>query len=189
MTTRWISVVVAALSVLWGCGGSDKEAQEKAATQVGAEKVEEMSREADKIIDQQMEKIHEQEAATFPCSLFPQEEIEALVGNPLEEGRYTFENRSEDGRKYGSESCAWSAKGAEGNEVNLWVSLAKHFDPHQVVCYPPLGAADNNPWAPKKVPGIGDQAWWEYEKSWGIGTKCPVPKGLPSRLAGNATGP
>jgi len=170
MTRRWIVVVIVALSVLWGCGGSDRGEQEKAATQLNPGKIAEMSGEAEKIVDQQMEKIQEQEAATFPCSLFPQEEIDALVGNALETGSYTFEHRSEEARDYRSESCAWSAKGAEGNEVSLWVSLAKDFDSGQVVCYPPLGAEADNPYAPKKIPGIGDQAWWDYDKSWGIGT-------------------
>ncbi|MEK6775888.1 MAG: hypothetical protein AABY87_03265 [bacterium] len=159
MKTRWMTWMASGLVLLCSCGTSDKETAETPSVQSSAAEVEEMTREADKIVEQEMENMQKQEAATFPCSVFTQEEIEALAGNPLDKGSYMFENRTEDDRVYKSESCAWSAKGGQGNEVSLQVSLAKHFDSGQVVCYPPLGAEDDNPWAPKKVSGVGDQAW------------------------------
>lgn len=39
--------------------------------------------------------------------------------------------------------------------------LPKHFDSGQVECSP--GSAN------EEISGIGDQAWWEYQRSWGIG--------------------
>lgn len=170
MKKGWMIWMAAGLVLLCSCGTSDKETAETPSVQSSPAEVEEMTREADQIVGQGMEKMQKQEAATFPCSVFTQEEIEALAGNPLDKGSYMFENRTEDDRVYKGESCAWSAKGGQGNEVSLRVSQAKHFDSGQVVCYPALGAEADNRWAPKKIPGIGDQAWWEYKKSWGMGT-------------------
>jgi hypothetical protein len=110
------------------------------------------------------------EEVVFPCNVFTQEEIEALAGNPLGIGRYTFENLTEDGSSYGGESCSWSTVGGKGNEISIRVSLAKHFGAGQVECYPPPGAGTDDPQAPKKISLIGDQAWWSYRKNYGVGT-------------------
>ena len=170
MRLRWIAVLGLVLFLWLGCSRSDQSVAERAVTETELEQIEEMTKKAEQIIEQEMDKIQKAEAATYPCSVFPQEELETLIGNPLEKGSYTFVHRSENDREYRSESCSWSAKGAEGNEVSLWVSRAKHFDSGQVICYPPLGAGANNPWAPKRIAGIGDEAWWEYQTSGGIGT-------------------
>lgn len=138
------------------------EADEKGGIQPPSGQVEGIDPQAQKIIDQQMKGLQEREAATFPCSLFPQAEIDALVGNPLDKGSYAFNHRVEDDRQYKSESCDWSVVGGEGNEVGLWVSLPRHFASGQVECSP--GSTN------RKITGIGDQAWWEYQKYFGMGT-------------------
>jgi len=121
-----------------------------------------IDKEAQQIIDQQMENVKQKEAAAFPCSLFSQSDIDTLLGNPLDKGSYAFENVSENERRYKRESCSWSALRGEGNEVSLWVALPKHFESGQVECSP--GSDD------RKVSGIGDHAWWEYQKFFGMGT-------------------
>jgi hypothetical protein len=123
---------------------------------------EHINKEAEKVIDQQLNDLQEREAATFPCSLFPQTEIEPLVGNPLDKGSYAFNNVTSNGLQYKSESCNWSAAGGSGNEVGLWVSLPKHFASGRVECVP---GSDY-----QKTSGIGDQAWWDYKKFFGMGT-------------------
>lgn len=121
-----------------------------------------IDRPAQKIIERQMKSLEEREAATFPCSLFPQAEIEALVGNPLDKGSYAFNNVTTNDRRYKSESCDWSAAGGDGNEVGLSVSLPKHFASGEVECVPGSGSQNTS--------GIGDQAWWDYQKFFGLGT-------------------
>jgi len=123
---------------------------------------EQSNKEAQEIINQQMVSLQQKEAATFPCSMFSQSELEALVGNPLDKGSYAFNNVTENDRRYKTESCDWSAAQGEGNEVGLWIALRKHFDSGQVECSP--GSDD------RKISGIGDQAWWEYQKFFGMGT-------------------
>lgn len=118
--------------------------------------------EAQKVIDQQMKRMQEKEAATFPCSLFPQAEIEALVGNRVDKGAYAFNHVIRDDHQYKSQSCDWSAAVGNGNEVDLTVSLPKHFASGQVECEP---GSEN-----QKTTGIGDQAWWDYKKFFGMGT-------------------
>jgi hypothetical protein len=116
---------------------------------------------AQAIIDQQLQRMQEREAATFPCSLFPQAELEALLGNPLDKGSYAFNNVSDNDHSYKSESCAWSAAQGSGNEADLWVSQPKHFVSGQVECSPGSG---------QEISGIGDQAWWNFQKYFGTGT-------------------
>lgn len=155
MKRKWRIWMVVGLVLSFSCGPTHTEAEE---TGQGGQ----IDKEAQEIIEEQMKSLQEREAATFPCSLFPQAEIEALVGNPLDKGSYTFNHRFEDDRQYQSESCDWSAAGGEGNEVDLWVSLPKHFSSGRVECSP---GSDN-----RKVSGIGDQAWWEYQEYFGMGT-------------------
>jgi Yip1 domain len=118
-------------------------------------------KQAQAIIGQQLKSMQEQEAAKFPCRLFPQAELEALLGNPLDMGSYAFNNVSENDHAYKSESCAWSAAQGQGSEVALWVSLPQHFASGQVECAPGAGQA---------IAGIGDQAWWDFKKYFGMGT-------------------
>ncbi|HXH72443.1 MAG TPA: hypothetical protein VNI58_06495 [Mariprofundaceae bacterium] len=153
--------ILLSLSLLASCGSSDNESNETTAPQATPEQVEQMQKDAQKIIEQQMTKMQQKEAATWPCSLFPQADIEALAGNPLDKGSYAFVNADENGHLYKREACDWSAKGGEGNEVSLWVSLPKHFKSGQVECDSGSGNA---------ATGIGDKAWWDYQKYWGMGT-------------------
>ena len=159
MKLRCVGWMAMSLLLLSACGTPDKEIE--TLDQANPEQVKEAQEEASKIIERQMANLKEKEASTFPCSLFQQEEIEGLAGNPLDKGSYMFNHVSENERNYRSESCDWSAKGGEGNEVSLWVSLPKHFDSAKVECSP--GSA-------KKISGIGDQAWWDYQKYFGMGT-------------------
>jgi hypothetical protein len=116
---------------------------------------------AQAIVDQQLQRMQTQEAATFPCSLYTQAELEELAGNALDKGSYAFNNVSENDHVYKSESCAWSAAQGQGNEVNLWVSLPQHFASGHVECAPGSG---------QEISGIGDKAWWDYQKYFGTGT-------------------
>lgn len=162
MILRWIVWTAVTLVVLSSCGAPDKAADETTPAQATPEQIKEMQREADKVIEQQMANLQRKQASTFPCSLFSQQEIDAVAGNPLDKGSYTFNHVSDNDHNYRSESCDWSAKGGEGNEVALWVSLPKHFDSSKVECSP--GNANN------RISGIGDQAWWDYQKYFGMGT-------------------
>lgn len=161
MKLTWVAGMALSLALLSSCGTPDMETNKATSAPATPERVKEMQQEADKIIEQQMTNLQQKEASTFPCSLFPQPEIEALAGNPLDKGSYTFNHVSANDHTYRSESCDWSAKGGEGNEVGLWVSLPKHFDSGKVECSP--GSAD------KQIAGVGDQAWWEYQKFFGMG--------------------
>jgi hypothetical protein len=152
-------LVLMGLIFLSSYGSSGLKADDTTVTQYPSGQA---NKEAQKIIDQQMEVNKQKEASTFPCSLFEQSEIETLVGNPLDKGSYAFNNRFENNHQYKSESCSWSPMQGEGNEVSLWVSQPKHFDSGQVECSP----GDDN----RKISGIGDQAWWEYQKYFGMGT-------------------
>jgi len=159
MKLDWRVLVLMELIFLSSYGSSSSEADEATVTQYPYEQA---NMEAQKIIDQQMEALKQKEASTFPCSLFEQSEIEILVGNPLAKGSYAFNNRFENNRQYKSESCIWSPMQGEGNEVSLWVNQPKHYDSGQVECSP---GNDN-----RKISGIGDQAWCEYQKYFGMGT-------------------
>jgi hypothetical protein len=161
MTLRAAAWMAMNLVLLASCGTPDRSSESTPA-QATPEQIKEKQQEAGKIIDQQLARLKQKEAAQFPCSLFPQQEIEALVGNPLETGSYTFNNVTHNDHQFRSESCDWSARGGEGSEVGVWVSLPKHFDSGKVECSP--GSAN------AKVPGIGDQAWWEYQRYFGMGT-------------------
>jgi hypothetical protein len=152
MKRNWMGWMLAGLVLSFACGPIRAVAAEGG----------QIDPEAQKIIGQQMKHMQEREAATFPCSLFPQAEIEALVGNPLEKGSYTFNNVITGDHQYQSVSCDWSAARNGGNEVDLTVSLPKHFASGQVECEP--GSDD------QKTTGIGDQAWWDYQKFFGMGT-------------------
>jgi hypothetical protein len=118
--------------------------------------------EAQAIIAQRLKRMQEREAATFPCSLFTQAGLEALLGNPLDSGHYAFNHVDDNGHQYGSESCGWSAAQGGGNAADLWVSRPGQFASGRVECSP--GSAGH------EISGSGDQAWWEFGKSSGIGT-------------------
>lgn len=163
MKPGWISSMAMSLVLLSSCGPSEKAKDEPTPAPASPEQIRQAQQEADKIIKEQMAKVQQREASTFPCSLFTQQEIEALAGNPLDKGSYALNHVSEDDHNYRSQSCDWSAKTTEGNEVGVWVSLPKHFDSDKVECSPGSASAS-------KIPGLGDQAWWEYQKSYGMGT-------------------
>jgi len=162
MKLKWMFWMVAGLLLLSACGSSDTDTDEAKTAQATPEQIEAMQQDAQKIVEQQMAKLQQREASTWPCSLFPQADIETLVGNTLDKGSYAFVNTDDNGHQYKREACDWSAKGGEGNEVSLWVSLPKHFASGKVECSP--GSVG------KDISGIGDQAWWEYQKYWGMGT-------------------
>jgi len=171
MNVKWVVGVAVGLLLLSCYGGAGALFADTAFAQGLPGQGEHIDPEAQKIIDQQMKSLKEQEAATFPCSLFPQAEIEALVGNPLDKGSYAFNNVSTNDRQYKSESCDWSAAGGGGNEVGLSVSLPKHFASGQVEC---VAGSDY-----QKTTGIGDQAWWDYKKFFGMGTlRVCAPKAM-----------
>jgi hypothetical protein len=152
MKRKWMVWMAAGLVLSFSCGPTRAEAGQGG----------QIDPDAQRIIDQQMKGLKEREAATFPCSLFPQAEIETLVGNPLDKGAYAFNNVIRNDHQYKSESCDWSAAGGDGNEVGLTVSLPKHFASGEVECEP--GSDD------QKTSGVGDQAWWDYQKFFGMGT-------------------
>jgi hypothetical protein len=156
------------LSWVVGCGGGRPEEAEPEA-QLPAREVEQLWEQAGEIIDEELGKVAAKEAARFPCSLFEQQEVEALIGNALEPASYTFENISENGHDYQGESCEWFTFADDANEIGLRVSQAKHFQSGSVECKAPSNA-DSGPHAPRSTPGIGESAWWEYDKSWGMGT-------------------
>jgi hypothetical protein len=162
MQLRYFAWIVMSLVCLSSCGTSDKAEEETAPGQASPEQIKQQQKEADRIIDQQLANVRKKEASTFPCSLFPAQELEALVGNPLDSGSYAFNHVTENDRSYKSESCDWSAGFGEGNEARLWVSLPKHFASGTVECSP--GSTNS------EISGIGDRAWWEYMKSFGMGT-------------------
>ena len=162
MKPRWVIWMVMNLALLPSCGAPDKAADQKTPAQAAPGQVKDLQKEADRIVEQQMANLQTKEASTFPCSLFPQQEIERLAGNPLDKGSYTFNNITVDDHSYKSESCDWSAKGGQGNEVVLSVSLPKHFKSGAVEC--------EQDHANKKISGPGDQSRWEYVKSFGMGT-------------------
>jgi hypothetical protein len=162
MKQRRVGWMALSLVLLSSCGSPDKKTDDTTPAQATPEQVKKAQEEAGKIIDQQLASVQRKEAATFPCSLYSQQEIDALAGNPLQAGSYTFNHVSHNDHKFRSESCDWSAKSGEGNEVGLWVSLPKHFDSGKVECSP--GNANT------KISGVGDQAWWEYQKYFGMGT-------------------
>jgi len=154
--------MIMGLGLLAACSSSDNDSDETLSDASNPAQIEQMQQDAQKIIDQQMNRMQQKEAATWPCSLFPQADIEALAGNPLDKGSYTFVNAFEDDHQYKREACDWSARGDDGNEISLWVSLPKHFGSGHVEC----SGGD----ASKALAGIGDQAWWDYQKYWGMGT-------------------
>jgi hypothetical protein len=162
MKVIWALSIAATMVLVSSCGKSDGARTEQAPPQPAPDQAKAAQQEADRIVKQQMEKLQQKEASTYPCSVFTQQEIEALAGNPLDKGSYAFNNVFEDTHEYKSVSCGWSATSEHANEVTLWVSLPKHFNSGKVECSP--GAASD------KISGIGDQAWWNYQKSWGIGT-------------------
>ena len=164
MKAKWIVVMVMGWLLSASPGAGDAEARDTTLAQAPSEQSAPIDKEARKIIDEQTERLQDREAATFPCSLFPQADVEALVGNPLGKGSYAFNNVSTNDRQYKSESCDWSAAGGDGNEVGLWVSLPKHFASGQVECIP--GSEH------QKTPGLGDQAWWDYKKFFGTLRVC-----------------
>ena len=162
MKPGWVPSMAMGLVLLSACGTSEKAKDQPKPAPATPEQIREAQQEADKIIKQQMARVQQKEASTFPCSLFTQQEIEALAGNPLDKGSYALNHVSENDHNYRSESCDWSAKSEQGNEVGLWVSLPKHFDSGKVECSP--GSATD------KISGIGDQAWWQYQKYYGMAT-------------------
>jgi hypothetical protein len=153
---------VLSVFLLSSCGSATTDTDESAAARDTPRQSEARQQEAQDIIEQQMKSLQEKEASTFPCRLWSQEAIEALAGNPLDKGSYTFVNAFENDREYQREECSWSAKGGQGTAVGLWVSLPKHFASGQVECSPGSEHA--------KIAGIGDQAWWDYQKFAGMGT-------------------
>jgi hypothetical protein len=160
MKRHSVVCVVASLALLGACGTAEQPKEETPLAQSTAQQTAEQ-KEAEKIIDQKLAEVKRTDAARYPCSLFPQPEIEALVGNPLETGNYTFNNVSEDAHSFKAENCDWSAKGGEGNEAGVWASLPKHFDSGKVECSP---GSDSD-----TISGIGDHAWWNYQKAYGMG--------------------
>src|SRR5688572_6934376 len=102
MKLRWVGSIAMGLVLLCSCGTPNKEADETPA-QATPEEIKEAQEEAEKIIERQLANLQEKEASTFPCSLFPQEEIEGLAGNPLDKGSYMFNHVSENDRNYRSE--------------------------------------------------------------------------------------
>jgi len=119
MNLKWIVWMMMGLLLSLSYGSSGTEADETAGAQGPPVQGEQIDKETQKIIEQQMKSLQQREAATFPCSLFSQSEIEALVGNALDKGSYAFDHRFENDRQYKSESCDWSAMQGEGNEVGL----------------------------------------------------------------------
>jgi hypothetical protein len=162
MKTNGVLATAMALLLVTACSASDTSKEQARATESTPEQIQAMQKDADKTIAREMARVQQKDASTWPCSLFPQAEAEALVGNPLDKGSYTFNNVTDNDHQYKSESCAWSASGGGGNEASLWVSLPKHFDSGQVECSPGSGN--------KQVSGIGNSTWWDYQKYWGAGT-------------------
>lgn len=163
-------LALVAMVFLWtsACGGGGADRSEPV-DQMSPEELEQALEQAGKIIDQELGKMAAREAGTFPCNIFEQQEVEALMGNELEPASYTFENINENGHEYQADSCSWFTFADDANEIELRVSQAKHFGSGSVECEAPANA-DTGPHTPQSIPGIGHAAWWEYDKSWGMGT-------------------
>ena len=160
MLFRRTGMLAAALALLFSaCGGGGDDAAETAAIDSLSE---DDAAQVDAIITQALREVQEQEAATFPCSLFTSEEMGEIVGTPVDSGSYTFVNRSEDDREWKSEACAWSTQADDNTVVDAWVSLPAHFDSGQVACNPMIGATE--------LSGAGRSAWWQYMQGYGLGT-------------------
>ena len=148
---------------LASCGGP-REEEETTTVPPSSEELSEQMAEADQIIQRELDRQKTESAASFPCSLFEQRELETLLGNPVDSGDHTFEHRSENDRSWRSEACSWSSTEEGGAEMSLWVSRPEHFDSGRVECYSPLDRAAG------ELSGMGDSAWWTFDKYWGIGT-------------------
>lgn len=123
----------------------------------------ELSEEAEETIDPADEHEAERNAATFPCNIFSAAYLERVMEVAMDGGAYSLVNRTEDEHAWKSDACVWKAKGDAVGEADLWISQAKHFDSAKVECYAPLAGGD-------PLDGVGNNAWWRYQKSWGIGT-------------------
>lgn len=88
---RSVSIAVLLVLILWKGGGN--EAAEQGIVQETAESVADMHEEAGRAIEEQMTKMKKKEASMFSCSTFTQQEVESLLGNPLDSGSYAFEHR------------------------------------------------------------------------------------------------
>jgi hypothetical protein len=117
--------------------------------------------EADRIIDSTLTQMKRSEAETFPCSMFTAADMSAITGTPADSGAYTFENRSEDDREWQSEACGWAGSTEQATDVDVWVSLPKHFAGGQIVCHPQVAGT--------AVAGLGIKAWWQTIPGSGMG--------------------
>lgn len=78
--------ILASILIASACSSSNSPRNERAEPAPTQEQVKAMQNEADKIIGQEMTKMQQREASNWPCSLFPQAELEALAGDPLDQG-------------------------------------------------------------------------------------------------------
>jgi hypothetical protein len=151
-----VAILVAVTAACGGGGGSETdEVQIDSLSSEDAAQV-------DSVITQALREVAEDEATTFPCSLFTSEEIAGMVGTPVDSGSYTFVNRSEDDIEWKSQACAWSTQADDNTVVDAWVSLPAHFDSGEVACHPMIGATE--------LSGVARGAWWQFMDGYGLGT-------------------
>ena len=122
-----------------------------------------LSDEADETIEPGEEHEAERSAETFPCNIFSAEYLARLMEGTMDGGTYSLVSRTEDAHAWKSDACVWQAKGDAAGGAEIWISQAKHFDSAKVECYPPPAGGE-------VLDGVGTQAWWRFQKSWGIGT-------------------
>jgi hypothetical protein len=155
---RWFLMAVSLCA--FACGGSDQPDAANALDSIGISQRD--MDEASRIIDSTLAQMKREEAVTFPCNLFTAADVAQLTGTPADSGSYTFVNRTEDDREWKSEECLWEGTSEQDVDVDVWVSLPKHFTAGQVICHPLIGG--------QPLSGIGKTASWFYMLGSGIGT-------------------
>jgi hypothetical protein len=152
----------------FGCGSPDEETgdtteDEQSVAPGAVQYGEDAMAVAEAIIESRLAAEKARSAARYPCSLFSAEDIEELLGAPVEDGDYTTVNRHENIGDWQSDDCLWSSTIDRGPELDLWVSRAGQFPSGKIECYG-LEPGD------RAFPDLADRSSWKYQKSWGWGT-------------------
>ncbi len=160
---RTLCGILFGLSVLLnaGCGGEEKPAQKaKAPAPAAAAK---KPADSGKTAETTVAQAPVDDAAQMPCSLFKVEELQQVLGTPVQAGRHKSENITESGYDWKAESCFWAQKSDAETGLTVKVSLGKHFFGKEVECYELTGD-------PKELKVNASPAWWKFFNSVGRGT-------------------
>lgn len=127
------------------------------ASAVSEEQLEEIMREAQPIIEEELAKEDARSAVRFPCTLLDREAASALLGAELEAPAFAFEHKAENDMSWQAEACSWNSLN-EGPDLSIWVSQARHFADGHVQC---IGIRDED--VPE--PLAGGQGVWDFQAS------------------------